>query len=917
MKIKKTFYILFLLFTSQIIFSQKKITIELKDLNLSESIKKLGKEGNLNLFYEETWLNEYEELKINEFFNDETLDVIFDSILKETLLNYHIKDNTIILTKNRAIFSDFEQLNNVNDSLSSIISKNEITSIASKISNEEFNQNLKRITLGKQNFRNLKKVKLNGKFINENTNSSIEGIVIETSNSSTYSNNIGEFSIELNIGKNIVTIKSVNYEKVTYEITIYNNSEYIFKLKEKINYLNGLVITRNQNQNIKSTSTGKITYTSEEIKNIPMVLGERDIIKVTTIMPGFKNTGEGSSGINVRGGRTDQNLFLLDKATIYNPTHLFGLFSSVNPYIVKSVNVYKSSIPTEYGGRLSSVFDISTKNKIDTIYNGEGSIGPVTANLMFKTPILNKKSDLMIAGRSSYSDWILKSLDNKNLKNSKAFFYDIYTKYSHQIDDDNQINISGYLSQDKFSLTRDSLNTYQNAFFALNWSKKINQKNNLSTYFSSSKYKFDLTYNSIFNDSFKYKYYINQNEIGIKLDNNKNEKIKFSYGFNTKFYNINPGESNPLDNGSILEKIRLQNEKGLESAIFASSILDLNENFVINAGFRFSNFIALGNREVKFYDSLLPRDENSVIEIKKFKNNEIIESFFGFEPRISLRYSLNKNLSIKGSYDKTYQYVHLLSSNTTQSPLDTWKTSDNNIKPQNADQFSIGLYSNLFKSEYELSLETYYKKINNILDYKTGANLFLNQNIETELLNGTGKAYGVELLIKKPLGKLNGFIGYTYSRTFVKVQSQFSQEQVNNGTYYPANFDKPHDLSLVLNYKFTRRYSVSMNFNYQTGRPITYPTGKYEFGGAEYTLYSDRNAFRIPDYYRMDIGFNMEGSHKLKKLAHSFWNFSIYNVLGRNNPYSIYFINENGKVNGYKTSIFSIPIPTITYNFKF
>jgi hypothetical protein len=338
---------------------------------------------------------------------------------------------------------------------------------------------------------------------------------------------------------------------------------------------------------------------------------------------------------------------------------------------------------------------------------------------------------------------------------------------------------------------------------------------------------------------------------------------------------------------------------------------------LIDIGLRYSSYAFLGKSAQRIYQSNLPLNDATVVEIKNYDNNEVIKTYGGLEPRIAARYFLMDDFSIKASYDKANQYIHLLSSNTTQSPTDTWKLSDLNVKPQVAEQFSVGLFKNFDTHDLEVSVEGYYKKSSNFLDYKVGAQLLLNENIETELLQGEGKAYGVELLLKKQSGKLNGWIGYTYSRTFIKLDSQFDEEKVNNGKFFAANFDKPHDVSVVLNYKFTKRYSLSSNFTYQTGRPITYPIGTYNYGNTVYTLYSDRNKYRIPDYFRLDIGVNVEGNHKIKKLAHSFWNFSIYNVLGRNNPYSVFFVTEEGKIKAYKTSIFSIPVPTVTYNFKF
>jgi hypothetical protein len=328
-------------------------------------------------------------------------------------------------------------------------------------------------------------------------------------------------------------------------------------------------------------------------------------------------------------------------------------------------------------------------------------------------------------------------------------------------------------------------------------------------------------------------------------------------------------------------------------------------------------FAALGEGMERIYQPGAPRRESSVIDSVYYDKNEVIESYGGPEFRLAARYFLQEDLSVKASYNSTFQYIHTLSNNTTASPTDTYKLSDGIIKPQNADQYSLGFYKNLDNNTYELSLEGYYKTSDNILDYKVGAQLFLNDNIETEILQGQGKSYGIEFLAKKTKGDLNGWLAYSYSRSFVKLDGEFNEETVNNGDYFPSNFDKPHDFSMVANYKFTRRFSLSANFVYQTGRPITYPVGKYNYNGAEYVMYSDRNEFRIPDYYRLDLSFNVEGNHKLEKLAHSFWNISIYNVLGRNNPYSVFFVTEDGEIKAYKSSIFSIPIPTITYNFKF
>ena len=366
---------------------------------------------------------------------------------------------------------------------------------------------------------------------------------------------------------------------------------------------------------------------------------------------------------------------------------------------------------------------------------------------------------------------------------------------------------------------------------------------------------------------------------------------------------------------SIIDPIKIHKEQALESAIFISDNYKVNKALSLSLGIRYSFYASLGKASQRIYEAGQPRNEGTLINTKDYKKNEVIKTYGGPEIRTSARYFLTEDLSIKAGFSSTYQFIHTLSNNTTQSPLDTWKLSDSNIKPQQANQFNFGLYKNL--DDFELSIETYYKTAKNILDYKVGADLLLNELIETEVFQGVGKSYGVEFLAKKNKGALNGWLAYSYSRSLIKLDSEFSEERVNNGEYFPSNYDKPHDFSLVGNYKMTKRFSFSFNFAYQTGRPVTYPVGTYTYLGNEFALYSNRNEFRIPDYYRLDLGLNIEGNHKIKKLAHSFWNISIYNVLGRNNPYSVFFVTENGQIKAYKSSIFSIPIPTITYNIKF
>lgn len=905
--------------------SKDKFSFEFTNTNIKSVIETIEKSSNYKFFFEQEWIDSNKTL-LTVSFKDATIDAVLVQILNQTDFNYFIDKNRIILSKNNVIrdkLADnyFEKSTDETKEIGQKISEKPIFYKENDSTSISVKKIEKIIVIGKESKKTDKKTCLISGYLKDSkTGLPLTDINLKVQNSkiNTVTDKDGFYKMSIPIGVNYIEIESLNHNKVIKKVILYNDGTLNVKLDEKVNVLDEVVINSKKSENVKSAVTGVTTIDIEGIKNIPLVLGERDIFKVATILPGVKQTGEGSAGFNVRGGKEDQNLILLDNGLIYNPSHFFGFFSSVNPFTTKKATIYKGSIPPEFGGRLSSVFDITSKNGNPTKFSGEGGIGPVTSNLALSTPIVKDKSSLLVGGRATYSGWILRSLKNEELKNSKASFYDAIIKYNHKFNEKNNFESTVYFSHDDFSISSDSVYKYSNRLVSLKWDHTFNEKNKGSLIATNSEYKFNIdyeSYNSLNNFDFGYK--INESQVILKLNHTLNEKHKFNYGISSKLYGINPGYLSPKNSASLITPIAIDKERGIESAVYVADNFKVNQKLLVDFGLRYSTFSALGASNQKIYQENVPLNEGTVIETRTFNNNEIIKTYGGLEPRVSARYFLADNLSIKGSYDKTYQYIHLLSTNTTQSPTDTWKLSDLNVKPQVAQQFSLGLYRNIPQKDVEISLEGYYKTSTNFLDYKVGAQLLLNENIETQLLQGKGKAYGLEFLIKKNSGRLNGWIGYTYSRTFVKLDSQFSDERVNNGNYFPANFDKPHDVSIVLNYRFTKRYSFSSNFIYQTGRPITYPIGRYTYGNAEYTLYSDRNQYRIPDYYRLDIGFNVEGTHKLKKLAHGFWNISIYNVLGRNNPYSIYFVTEKGLIKAYKTSIFAIPIPTITYNFKF
>ncbi|HSI68903.1 MAG TPA: carboxypeptidase-like regulatory domain-containing protein [Gillisia sp.] len=910
-----------LLFTCHLMMAQEvkveQISLNFEDKPILEVLQEIEEQTSYKFFFLDEWLEEY---RVSGNFENADLQEVLPQIFRNTLINfYQINEERVILTKNNVIYDEVAQ------SLSGPGKDEEQT--GSPVVNVEpvFKTGTAGVAqqgtiyIGKEVIGNNKRTfTISGTITDTDTGRGLPNVsvLVRERGIGTTTNNAGYYELKLPAGPHLLETSSLETAAYRRQIVVFNDGNLDIQLEENLEMLGEILLEANSNRNVKQTIAGIEQININEIKTIPLVLGERDLLKVALTRPGISTAGEGSAGFNVRGGNTDQNLILLDNAVIYNPAHFFGIFSAINPFTTSSVEIYKGNIPSEYGGRLSSVFDIKSKDASTTEFKGEGSIGPVTGNLTLEIPIIEDKAGLMVGGRGTYSDWILQSLDEPSLENSKANFYDVILKYNHQISEKTVLKTTAYYSKDAFSLTTDSTFNYSNTLFSLDLRHQINDKNDLEIIASNSGYRFNIDFESDFSQDFRSSFDINETEIKAMMNYHHSESHSFKYGVSGKLYGLNPGRIRPLG-GSTVSPFTIDREQGLEGALFISDSYEINKDLMLYAGLRYSFFSALGAGTQNIYAEGVPRIPENVVETREYDSGEFMQTYSGPELRLSARYNFNPDFSTKLSYSNTLQYIHALSNNTTISPTDTYKLSDVNIKPQRANQYSLGFYQNLRQNMYEISLEGYYKQSSNMLDYRVGAQLFLNENLEAEILQGQSRAYGAEFMLKKSTGRLNGWLSYTYSRAFLQLDSEFPQERVNRGEFFPTNFDKPHDLSLVANYKLTKRFSLSTNFIYQTGRPVTVPVGKYSQNGAEYVVYSARNQFRIPDYYRLDISLNIEGNHKIEKLAHSFWNISVYNVLGRNNPYSVFFVTDNGEIKAYQSSIFSIPIPTVTYNFKF
>jgi hypothetical protein len=728
----------------------------------------------------------------------------------------------------------------------------------------------------------------------------------------------GHFSITLPKGKHQLLIKSVGMKDTYRQIMLYGNGRLDIDMDEEITPLKEVIVESERDVRVTGMQMGMEKLDIRTMKQMPLALGETDIMKVVLALPGVQSVGEGTVGLNVRGGATNQNLILLNDAVVYNPSHLFGFFSTFNPDVLKSVELYKSGIGAEYGGRLSSVMDVHTREGNLKKFSGSGGISPVTGRLTIEGPIIKETTSFILGLRSTYSNWILKQLSDDALKNSTASFYDITANVAHKINDNNNLYVSFYTSKDRFRLNGDTTYRYSDQNASLKWKHVFNNKLHGTLTGAYSNYGYEISSEENPAEAFRTEFAIRQLNGKADVHYFPNAKHTITGGLHATHYQIAPGDKEPLGEESLQVGRTFQEERGIETALYVGDEYAVTPSLSVYGGLRFSFFQYLGARDVFQYGSGAAKDVRNITDTLHYEKGERITSYNGLEPRVSLRYTLSNSASVKLSYNRMRQYIQMLSNTTAITPTDIWKLSDNYIKPQVGDQYSIGFYKNVKGNSIETSVEAYYKDIATTNDFKNGAELLSNgDHLETEVIDARGKAYGIEVMVKKGAGKLNGWISYTYSRSFLKTTGAYGSESVNNNEFYASNYDKPHAVNFISNYKFSRRFNFSWNVVYSSGRPITIPVAKYTVEGAERVLYGPRNGHRIPDYFRMDISINIEGNHKVRKLAHSSWTLAVYNLTGRENAYSVYFVTEAGEIKGYKLSIFARPIPTITYNFKF
>ena len=723
----------------------------------------------------------------------------------------------------------------------------------------------------------------------------------------------GSFEIELPVGKHEATVSFIGYNSLSSFISVFNDGELEINLTKVAIALDEVVVeAAAADANVSSAEIGVTRLKVDEIRKLPTFMGEVDVVKSLLLQPGVSSTGEGASGFNVRGGNVDQNLVLMDEQFLFNTSHALGFFSAFNADLISNVTLYKGHIPAQYGGRLASVLDIKVKDGHPEQYIIKGGLGLVASRLSVQGPLVKDKSSFILGGRATYSDWILKRIKVPEVENSSASFYDVNLRLTHRFNDKNQIIISAYSTKDENVFNDEFGFNYSTNGGQLSYKKIINSNLISTTSLTVSRYdatglelKDSVTSAQLFtrDDYLKFKELITYSP---------GNDLNLTTGLSSIFYRIEPGERNPRGPISLVIPKTLETEQALESAIFINAEYNFNSRLSGSAGLRYVNYNFLGPKNVFQYQN---PDEPSVETITSqtaITKGEIIKTYHSIEPRLALRYLLQENTSIKFGYSRSAQFLNQLANLVTPTPVSIWQLSNSYIEPQRAHSTSLGLFKNFRDNLWETSVEAYYRYLDKALDYKDFARLTANEHIETELLTGIGRTYGLELGIKKKEGTLHGQLAYTYSRAQAKTPG------INRGNWYRANYDKPHELALVLNWQPNRRNTFVINFNYATGRPITAPVSRYTLAGQYNVLeYSVRNSLRIPDYHRLDIAYTIDRGYNKSKKIRSSWTVSIYNVYGRRNAYSVFFEPTQNAPRTFRLSVLGSAFFSLSLNLFF
>ncbi len=907
----KIFILLFLVLSSLQLFGQQTETEPFSrsfdKVAIPTVFKAIETHFGVSIFYKSENLN---ELTGSWEFEQNDIDECLTKVFSSTSLGYMKYDAHIIIVANKKFINqnfsyNYYQLyeQGLNDNTSSEFEDKETIAIGT-LSDVQENKN----------------VTISGKITDSENGDIIIGATIynTSTNTGVSTNREGTFSMTIPAGIYDLEIKYVGYNSKSFKLNAFDNGVFNIKLeKEAITLDEVVVASKAADDNINNVLIGVEQISAKTIKKLPTFLGQADVIKSLLYLPGVSTIGEGASGFNVRGGSVDQNLILQDEAFVFNANHALGFFSTFNTDLIKGVTLYKGAIPAQYGGRLSSVVKVDMKDGDAQQLKLKGGLGLVSSRLSIEGPIKKETTSFVIGGRFTYSNWLLGLINVPDVKNSSISFYDLNARVTHRFSDKASIVLSGYRSYDELQFSDQFGFEYQTDAVSLELKNVLSPK--LTSHFSAT---YSLYESRLKNpdevESFNLDNGINYIKIKENIKYAPKETMQFDFGGSFIRYQLNPGKITPISASSVITPSEVEEANANELSGFINGEWSGHSKLTVTAGIRFTYFANIGSANVNDYsDNNAPSNTNFLSTIP-FDNGEVIASYTRFEPRISAKYLINRETSIKLAYNRTNQFIHQISNSDAATPVDIWQISNKFIAPQQADNFTLGLFRNFKENMWETSIAGYYRDIKNLVEYRDFADLIANERLETALLSAKGRAYGAELSIKKNSGNVSGWLSYTYSRTERITNNQDADLNISNGEWYRANFDKPHDFSLVTNIDLNERHGISINFNYSTGRPTTAPIGNFNVGNViNIPIYSERNALRIPDYYRLDVAYNLSSGFRKDKKLKTSWTLSVYNLLGRKNAYSVFYTQPPfGFVTANRFSVLGSAFPALTLNIE-
>ncbi|HDS07855.1 MAG TPA: hypothetical protein ENO05_09535 [Bacteroides sp.] len=914
--------IILLLFIWNGLLSQepaRKLSLDLSRATFNEFVDQFETRTGIRVYFRPDWFG---EIRVDYRRDSVTPEEAIREVLKGTGLHYgFVSSSAIVILPERRLNTSLPEILSVEALQGSSDAKREYMGIngSQYIQGTRPEQITRTITVGDPSSRTSRSVaRVKGKLVHVETGEPVAGatMVILESGKGGISDQYGNVAMALAPGRYSAQFSFIGMEKLNAALEVYSDGEFKLEMRPAVIALNEVQILGEQYRDISSTDIGVERFSMKSLKQLPVFMGERDVIKISKLLPGITSAGEASTGVNVRGGNVDQNIFYINRLPVYNTSHLFGFFSAFNSDIIRDFSVYKGNVPVNYGGRLSSVFNILTRKGNNKIYTAHAGISPVSAHLTFEGPLRKDHSSFIVSGRSSYSDWILRRIDDPEISNSDAFFYDVAASMNFEPGEKNTLQLFYYQSFDDFRYAELTDYEYANRGGSLNWSRNISPALTSKVTATASAYRFRNADKSEISRAYSHEYLLNHNEVLADFTWVPAIRHSVEFGSNLIYYRLDRGVVEPYGPSSIRKRLDLGFEHGVEGSFFISDDMSLLSWLNLYGGFRYSYYSKLGPETVMLYESGKPKTENTIVDSLSFGKFSPVRFNSGPELRIAMNMKGGQNTSFKLAFNQMRQYLFMLSNTVTISPTDQWKLSDYHIDPQTGYQFSAGAYHIFPGIGVSGSVELYYKYSKDIVEYRDGADFVNIPLTETQVLQGSQNAYGAELMLQKTSGRLNGWINYTLSRSEMLVAGDTESESINHGNPYPSNYDRPHVLNLVANYHVNRRFSVASNVVFMSGRPVTFPASLYYIKEVAYIDYYARNEFRVPDYFRVDLSLTVEGNLKAEKLMHSTWSFNVYNLLGRKNPQSIFFRSEDFFVRGYAFSVIGVPVFTLSWNVK-